>query len=85
METIVAKSRITRALQSKLPPATKYLILPRDLVIVFRAKTKRWEGLFTVIRTSKKIISRKDGAKVKPFNISAVLPIAPKSNEGNLK
>lgn len=35
METIVAESRITRALQSKLPPASIYLILPGDLERIF--------------------------------------------------
>lgn len=38
--TIVAESRISRALQSKLPPDTKYLNLPDDLVRVYRESRK---------------------------------------------
>lgn len=85
METIVAEARITKALQSKLPPATKYIILPEDLVRVFREKSGRWEGPFTVTKTSKKIITVTDGTKLKPFNISAVLPVAPKTNGSDLR
>lgn len=36
METIVAEARIQRALQSKLPPASKYLIIKGYLVRVYR-------------------------------------------------
>lgn len=39
--TIVVKSRITRALHLKLPLATKYMILPGDLVRVFIERSRR--------------------------------------------
>lgn len=38
METIVAESRIKRALQSELRPAKKHLMLPGDLVMVYRER-----------------------------------------------
>lgn len=85
METIVAESRIERAFQSKLPPATKYLILPADLVRLFTAKDMRWEGPFKVARINKKMIFVTYCIKFKPFNICLTLPIAPKTNDGDLK
>lgn len=85
MEIIVAESRLKRALLSKLPEATKYLILPGDLVRVFRERSGRWEYPFTVTLVSKKIMSETDGIKIKLFNISFVLPIAPKTNTADLE
>ena len=85
LEQIVAEKRISTALRSKLPPATKYLIKPGDQVRVYREQTRKWEGPFTVHRTTPKIISVTDGRKVKQFNISSVLPIAPQSNDADLK
>lgn len=85
MEAIVAETRIQKALRSKLPPATKYLILPGDLVRVFRERSGRWEGPFTVTKVSKKIISVTDGIKVREFNITAILPIAPRTGDQDLK
>ena len=85
METIIAESRIRRALHSKLPPATRYLIKPGDHVRVYRETSKRWEGPFTVTKTTPKIISVTDGTKVRQFNISSVLPVAPETNDADLK
>lgn len=85
METIVAVARINRALHSKIPLAIKYLMLPGDLVRVFRERSGRWEEPFTVTRVSKKIISVTDGINVEPFNTSAVILIAPKSNDRDLQ
>ena len=85
MEKIVAETRIKRALKSKLPPATKFLIKPGDEVRVYREISKKWEGPFTVTKTSPKLISVTDGIKVKQFNITTVLPIAAETNDADHK
>lgn len=85
IQTIVAESRIHRALQSKLPHATEYLIIPGNLVRVFRDRLGRWEAPFTVVRIGKKIVSITDGTNVEPFNISTALAITPKTNDSDLK
>lgn len=85
METIVAESGIQRSLQSKVSPATKYLIIRGGLFSVYRERTAIHEGPFTVTNILKKIISVTDGTKVKPFNISSMLPISPKTNDAELK
>lgn len=85
MNTIVAESRLNRALQSKLSLATKYLIIPSALIRVYREKYKRWEGLFTIIRPSKKILSVTDCINVNQFDISAILTLVPRYNECDLK
>ena len=36
MESIVAEQRIRKALKSKIPPATKYLIKPDDQIRLYR-------------------------------------------------
>lgn len=45
----------------------------------------RWEGPFTITRVSKKTLSVTYGIKIKPFNITYVLLIAPKANNTALK
>jgi len=84
MESIVAEQRIRKALKSKLPPATKYLIKPGDQVRVYRELSKRWDGPFTVTKVSNKIISVTDGNTVKEFNITSILPIPPSTNDQDL-
>lgn len=44
MATLVAAQRISRALSSRLPPATQYTISPKDTVCVSLEKTRSWEG-----------------------------------------
>lgn len=73
MKKIRAEPRIERALQLKLKPDTKFLILIRDLVIVYKEITTKFEGPCTVTKVSKKDISISDGTKVKPLNISTVV------------
>lgn len=84
MESIVAEQRIKKALKSKLPPATKYLIKPGDQVRVYQEIPKRWDGPFTVTKISDKIVSVTDGNVVKEFNITSMLPIPPSTTDQDL-
>lgn len=43
MKTIVIESRLQSALQSRLPPATKYLILLSNMVRVYREQETIWD------------------------------------------
>lgn len=85
METILAEAKINTSLHSKLLPPTNYIILPGDLLRVFKERSRRSETPLKVTRISKKIILHTDGIKVKPFNILAVLLIAPNSNDSDFK
>lgn len=85
METMVDESRITIALQSKLPKATNHFIVPEDLIRVFTEISYRWEGDFAMVRINNKMVFVTDGLKVKPFKPSATLLIAPKKNNGDIK
>lgn len=75
IETIGAESKITRALQSKLLLATKYLILPANYVRVFIQRSGRWEGPFTAVRVIRKPMFNTDSIYFNPFKISAALAI----------
>lgn len=81
MESIVVENRIKIALRSKLPPATKQLFRPQQEVRVYREYKNKWDGRLEVQKVADKDISVTDGIKLKPFNISAVLPTPPKSND----
>lgn len=85
IDTTVEEARIQRALQSELPPATRCLILPGDLVTVYEERTAKCEERFTLTKVSKKIISITDVAGVKPFNQSLGIPITQKTNDTELK
>ena len=74
METIAAELRIQLALRSKLRPATKYLVEPGDLVLVYLEKTKRYEGSFTVTTVRDKEVHLKMKGVEKHFNISQIVP-----------
>lgn len=85
MECILSESGLNIALQYRLLLATRYLILHDALVRVYSKHSSRWEGPFKVLRVSKKTKSGNHGEKFQPFNISAVLPIPPRSNDRDLK
>lgn len=83
-----------KALQSKIASTTKYLIIPGDLVGVYRKRTARREGHFTVTKVSKNtklvtygtfVPSVTDLVFLEPSDMSSVLPIATKSNDHGLK
>lgn len=45
----------------------------------------KWEGSFTVTKMPKKMTSVTDGTELKTFNMSSVVPIAPKWNDTYFK
>lgn len=74
MAKITAELRIREALRSRLPPSTRYHLAPGDKVRVFRERSQRWEGPFTITKTREKEVWVTDGAKEKHFNRSQVIP-----------
>lgn len=81
METVVAESKLYRALQYKLLPRTTYIILPGRLVRIFRECSRTSEGAFKVVVVSDRITSVTVGIKLTQFNILAVLPIVTPSKD----
>lgn len=75
MESVVAEERIKRALRAKLPPATKYVVRPGDLLRVYREGSEKWIGPVEVVRVEDKLISVTDGVSVKTFNRTQVMPV----------
>lgn len=75
MDTITAENRIKKALRSRLQPATRYHIVPGDLVRVYREDSRKWVGPVQVTRVDHKIIYVTDGVKTKAFNRVQNLPV----------
>lgn len=75
MANITARLRIQKALKSKLPPATKYLINPGDQVYVYSEKSKHWNGPFPVTRTFEKSVWVKRPDKEAQYSIDHTIPI----------
>lgn len=62
METVTTEVRIQQAMRAKIRPATKYLVEPGDSVLVYREKSKRYMGPFTVSNVcEKKVILELNG------------------------
>lgn len=85
MEASVVENPFSRFLKSKIPPSTKYLIKPGHQVRVCRELSRKWEGPFTVTKTSKKIITIADVHSFKDFNRNSVLRMALNINNSDLK
>lgn len=85
MERILSQARIRTALNTKIPPARRYLIRAEDKVRIYRETRRNADGPVTIKRVADKIIYVKDGINVKQFNITQVLPMVPKSNDPNQK
>ena len=73
MATIIAERRISRALSSKLPPSTQYLIETGDRVRVYREGKKLWEGPYNVTKICQKEVFVEIEGREKHFNISQIL------------
>lgn len=84
IETVVAETRIKGALKSK-PARPKHLINPEHQVRVFRENAGNWKGHFTVTKTLSRTISITDVNSTREFNITSVLPIAPYTNNPDVK
>ena len=54
METIAAELRMQQALRAQLPPATRYLIARGIKVLIYREKSKQYEGPYTVTKIIEK-------------------------------
>lgn len=72
--TIVAKLRIDRALRAKVPPASKYIIVPGDTVYVYREGSKQFHGPLPVLRVEDKQIYVKHNNRLVQYNIAQVVP-----------
>lgn len=58
-----------------MSPSARQLVRPGEHVRIHRKGYRRWEGLFTVIRTMQRSVWVTDGNKVKFFPVTAVLPV----------
>ena len=85
METVTSELRVQQALRSKLPPASKYHVEPGDNVLVYRERTKRYEGPYTVKRVCEKEIYVEVKGVEKHFNISQILPEPKARGDAELK
>lgn len=74
MTNISSKLRLQRALCSKIPPATRYIVRPGDDVYVHNEREKRWKRPFQVIRTfDKQVFVDRNGTETQ-YSIDHVLP-----------
>jgi hypothetical protein len=55
----VAERRIREALAARTSPAMETMHVPGDLVLIYREKSKIWEGPYTVVSHEKKVITVK--------------------------
>lgn len=74
MEAYVAEQRICTALQSRLPPATKFALKLGQDVRVYREEHRKWVGPYKIDRITDKMIYVTDGKVTKPFNVTQVIP-----------
>lgn len=74
MAKISAELRIQTALRSRLPPSTRYHLSPGDQVRVYRERSSRWEGPFTITKTREKEVWVTDGNREQHFNRCQVIP-----------
>lgn len=84
MRRIVTKQNITRALRAKLPPGVLQKI-NFDRVLVFREKTKRWLGPYTVSQMEIKCAFIGDGKMTRPFSATQKVPFTPQRRDLELK
>lgn len=75
MAQIAAGQRIQHALKSKIPPASRYVLKPGDLVRVYRGKYRRWIGPIEVVKLEGKSVFVSETKKVVKFNITQIIPI----------
>lgn len=73
MSTISAELRIQAALRSSLLSPIKYNLLPSDKVRVFRERSRRWEGPFTVKWAREKEVWVNDDRTSNHFNRSQIV------------
>lgn len=74
METTATELRILGVLRFKLPPATKHLVEPHERVLVYREKTKQYEGPFTVTKVCDEEVYMKEKGVHEYFIISQIVP-----------
>ena len=74
MDDVTARLKLQRALRSKLPPATEYVIRPGDNVYAYDERTKRYNGPFRVNKTFERNawIQREDGER--QYSTDRLLP-----------
>lgn len=85
MKDLAFEARIRTALNTKIPPATRYLLTPGDKLRVYRGKRRTMNRPFHVARVSDKIISVKEGIWLNLFNSPHVQAMTPRSNDPDLK
>ena len=85
MADIVAKQKIQRALRSRAPPASKYIINPGDDVYLHRENDLKWRGPFQVTRTFDKCVWVARPDKVAQYSIDHVLPVSKANGLGLLQ
>lgn len=61
MGSIFAKFKISAALRSKPPPATKYVLPSGDNVRIYKENANRWCGPVKIIRSDGKQVTVSDG------------------------
>jgi transposase InsO family protein len=75
MREIMAKLKVSRALRRAVPPAADTVLVPGDLVLVFREDPEGFSGPFTVQNVvSKTVFVTNDQGNVKPFSCTQVKP-----------
>lgn len=78
---IMTEFRLRRVLATSVPPSARFNISPGDPFRVYSEQLKLWQPVFTLLRTSRKIIWINDGARVIQVHRSHVLPDFPPTNE----
>ena len=76
MADIVSKLKIQRALRSRAPPASKYIINPGDNMYVHRENDLKWRGSFQVTKTFGKCVWVARPDKEAQYSIDHVLPVS---------
>lgn len=85
MAKIAAEQRVIMALKSKVPPDSRFVLKPGDLVRVYREKERRWIGPVEIVKLEDKSVFVSDTTKVVKFKISKIMPIRinhPAEDEG---
>lgn len=84
MLNITSEIRIRTALRSRLPPSTRYDVLPGDSVMIFREGSKKWECPFIVTKVNEKEVWVTDGQKEKQFSRTIIFPDPSKAADKKL-
>lgn len=71
--SILARLRIAHALRARIPPYSKYIIVPGDSVLVYRKTDKKFFGPLTVIPVTEKDVYVRRNKRLVYCNISQVV------------